>query len=57
MLKSAELILDYTAKCSKNEFVENIQLQDSVIRRLWVIAEAARRVSETTGKNIPNISW
>ena len=57
MLQSAELIMSYTAQCSKDEFVENVQLQDSVIRRLLVIAEAARRVSETTRQTLPNISW
>jgi uncharacterized protein with HEPN domain len=44
MLQSAELILSYTTQCSKDEFIANVQLQDSVIRRLLVIAEAARRV-------------
>jgi uncharacterized protein with HEPN domain len=34
-----------------------VQLQDSVIRRLLVIAEAARRVSETTRQTLPNIAW
>lgn len=57
MLQSAELILTYTAQCSKDEFLANVQLQDSVIRRLLVIAEAARRVSETTRQALPNISW
>jgi uncharacterized protein with HEPN domain len=57
MLQSAELILTYTAQCSKDEFVANVQLQDSVIRRLLVIAEAARRVSDATRQALPNISW
>ena len=57
MLQSAELIMTYTVQCSKAEFVENVQLQDSVIRRLLVIAEAARRVSEATRQTLPNISW
>ena len=57
MLQSAELIMTYTAQCSKDEFVENVQLQDSVIRRLLIIAEAARRVSEATRLSLPNISW
>jgi len=57
MLQSAELILTYTAQCSKDEFVANVQLQDSVIRRLLVIAEAARRVSATTQQALPNVSW
>ena len=57
MLQSAELIVTYIAQCEKDEFVSNVQLQDSVIRRLLVIAEAARRVSETTRQTLPNISW
>lgn len=57
MLQSAELILAYTAQCSKDEFVVNVQLQDAVIRRLLVIAEAARRVSGTTQQALPNVSW
>jgi len=57
MLQSAELILSYTAQCTKDEFVANVQLQDSVIRRLLVVAEAARRVSDATRQALPNISW
>lgn len=57
MLQSAELIMTYINQCDKNEFIENIQLQDSVIRRLLVIAEAAKRVSEVTKQNLANISW
>ena len=57
MLQSAELIMIYTAQCSKTEFVENVQLQDSVIRRLLVIAEAAIRVSDATKQTLPNVSW
>lgn len=34
-----------------------MQLQDAVIRRLLVIAEAARRVSDTTRQELPNVSW
>jgi uncharacterized protein with HEPN domain len=57
MLQSAELIMNYTVQCSKDEFLGNIQLQDSVIRRLLVIAEAARRVSEPTRQTLSNVSW
>ena len=31
ILQSAELIIQYTAECSKQEFLVNVQLQDSVI--------------------------
>ncbi len=57
MLQSAELVMNYTAQCSKDEFVGNVQLQDSVIRRLLVIAEAARRVSETTRQILSTVAW
>ncbi|MGB3310905.1 MAG: HepT-like ribonuclease domain-containing protein [Nodosilinea sp.] len=57
MLQSAELIVIYVGQCSKLEFLEDIQLQDSVIRRILVIAEAARRISEPTRQSLPQISW
>lgn len=57
MLQSAELILTYTAQCSQDEFMANVQLQDAVIRRLLIIAEAARRVSDASRQALPNISW
>lgn len=57
ILQSAELITQYTAECSKKEFMRNVQLQDSVIRRLLVIAEAAKRIPEETRQNLPNIAW
>jgi uncharacterized protein with HEPN domain len=57
MLQSAELIRSYTARCSEDEFMQNVQLQDSVIRRLLVIAEAARRLSEPTRQSLESISW
>ena len=57
MLQSAELVQQYTTDCSKDEFINNVQLQDAVIRRLLVIAEAARRVSENTRQNLFNVSW
>ena len=57
ILQSAELVINYTAQCSKDEFMANVQLQDAVIRRLLVIAEAARRVSETTRQTLTMIAW
>ncbi|MEO0947932.1 MAG: DUF86 domain-containing protein, partial [Cyanobacteria bacterium J06641_5] len=57
MLQSAELIIRYTAESSKDEFLENLLLQDAVVRRLLIIAEAARRVSDTTRQSLPNVAW
>ena len=57
MLQSAELVLTYVDQCSKDEFVANVQLQDAVIRRLLVIAAAARQVSDATQQALPKVSW
>lgn len=57
MLQSAELIISYIDQCSEDKFMNNIQLQDSVIRRLLVIAEAARRISDSTRQSLEEISW
>ena len=57
MLQSAELIMAYITTSSKDEFNANVQLQDAVIRRLLVIAEAARRVSENMRQSLPAIPW
>ncbi|MEM9772188.1 MAG: HepT-like ribonuclease domain-containing protein [Cyanobacteria bacterium P01_D01_bin.73] len=47
----------YTVTTSKAEFIADVQLQDSVIRRLMVIAEAARRISPATRDRLDNIAW
>lgn len=57
MLQSAELVQQYINNCSQKNFNNNVLLQDAVIRRLLIIAEAARRVSEDTKQNLLNISW
>ncbi|MBD2424802.1 DUF86 domain-containing protein [Phormidium sp. FACHB-1136] len=57
MLQSAELVMIYINQCEKEIFIQNIQLQDSVIRRLLIIAEAAKRVSEATRQTLPDIAW
>jgi uncharacterized protein with HEPN domain len=57
MLQSAELVMKYIGQSSKAEFIENIQLQDSVIRRLLIVAEAAKRIPATTQQTLPNIAW
>jgi uncharacterized protein with HEPN domain len=57
ILQSAELVTQYTRGCGKKEFITNVQLQDSVIRRLILIAEAAKRISEETRLSLPDIPW
>ncbi|MEO1593467.1 MAG: HepT-like ribonuclease domain-containing protein [Cyanobacteria bacterium J06632_22] len=56
VIQSAQLIL-YVSKVDELEFYANVQLQDSVIRRLTIIGEAAGRLSDETREAIPDIEW
>ena len=57
IVESARSIGDYIAGVSRDEFIENEQLQDSVIRRLLVIGEASARLSDSFRDNRPGIPW
>ena len=39
------------------EFAADIVLQDSVIRRLEIIGEASKSLSESTRKKYPEVEW
>ena len=51
------MIQDYVSGLSREIFLGNIQLQDSVIRRLEIIGEAAGRVSRHMRDENPDIPW
>jgi uncharacterized protein with HEPN domain len=38
-------------------FLREVQIQDAVIRRIEIIGEAARRVSDETKATYPDIPW
>lgn len=57
IVESARSIGDYIAGVSRDEFIENEQLQDSVIRRLLVIGEASGRLSASFLDTRPSIPW
>ena len=57
ILESARIALTYIEGRTRQEFLEDVQNQDAVIRRLEVIGEAARRLSEQTKTNLPGIPW
>ncbi|MEM8501898.1 MAG: HepT-like ribonuclease domain-containing protein [Cyanobacteria bacterium P01_D01_bin.1] len=57
MMQSAEIVLAYMENVSQRDFYSNVNLQDSVIRRLLVIGEAANRVSKGTRMALPSIEW
>lgn len=45
IVESCEIIEEYLRDISINDFFKNRQLQDSVIRRLEIIGEAAKYIS------------
>ena len=57
IVDSGRLILNYVSDVAEQEFNTNVQLQDSVIRRLTVIGEAAGRLSHETRDAISTVEW
>ncbi len=57
ILVSIEMIKEYCHAIPENEFVQNRQLQDAVLRRLEVIGEAAKHIPEGFRKKHPTIPW
>ena len=57
MLEAARLAMSYVAQKTREEFEADVQCQDAVIRRLEVIGEAARRISEQTRSALPHLPW
>lgn len=57
VLDSARLAIQYLEGKTLEAFVRDVQLQDSVIRRLAVIGEAARRVSDEARTRHDQIPW
>ena len=57
ILTSAQLIRAYVEGVDVDEFLTNTQLQDSVIRRIEVIGEAAGRISPQFQRAHPEIPW
>jgi uncharacterized protein with HEPN domain len=57
ILDSAGLALAYVAGKSREDFLHDVQLQDAVIRRLEIIGEAARRLTDATRASLPELPW
>lgn len=57
ILKAARLAVEYLSGISKETFLQDTKLQDSVIRRIEIIGEAARRVSSSSRETLPEIPW
>ena len=57
ILDAARLAVSYLDGVEMEAYIHNVQLQDSVIRRVEIIGEASRRISEETKAAHPNIPW
>lgn len=57
ILISSKLAVSYLEKISFEDFLENIALQDAVIRRIEIIGEAANRISEQSKIMYNHLPW
>ena len=57
ILASARIIRTYVAGVTQHEFLQDAKLQDSVIRRIEIIGEAAGRASSLFRDENPEIPW
>ncbi|WP_341473842.1 DUF86 domain-containing protein [Desulfofundulus thermobenzoicus] len=57
VLESAELILEWVQGVEKEKFFADKMLQEAVIRRLEVIGEVVKNVSDQLKKKYPEVPW
>ena len=50
-------IEEYAEELAKEEFFNNRQVQDAVIRRLEIMGEAVKYISEDFKKKYPEVAW
>lgn len=57
VLESIELIERYTSGVNQEGFEADIQLQDSVLRRLEIIGEAVKHLPSEFREKYPDVPW
>ena len=57
ILEACKLVISYTFKMSKDEFLDDLKCQDAVIRRFEIIGEAARRISDEIKSEYHELPW
>ena len=57
ILESIGLIKVYTDGKSLEEFLDDVQLQDSVLRRIEIIGEAVKNMPEDVKSRHPEVPW
>ena len=66
-MKEDRVYLEYILQCikaieeysqgSKQQFLNNLLIQDAVLRRLQTLAESTQRLSAEIKEQMPNIDW
>ncbi|MFH1884496.1 MAG: DUF86 domain-containing protein [Planctomycetota bacterium] len=57
ILESIAKIELYTKTITKNDFLENTQIQDAVLRRLEIIGEAVKNIPQDFRDKYPEVRW
>ncbi len=57
ILESIMQIEKYTRKIDVKKFSKNLQLQDAVLRRLEIIAEAVKNIPKQLRDKYPKVPW
>jgi len=57
ILESVNMILFYTENKTEDEFINDLMLQDAVIRRFEIIGEASSKISENIKNQNPAVQW
>ena len=57
IMECIDLIERYTKNKTKTNFINSVQLQDSVIRRIEIIGEAVKNIPGDLKSNYPEVPW
>lgn len=57
ILEASKPAVSYIESKSRDDFLNDLQCQDATIRRLEIIGEAARRISDETRATFPHLPW
>ncbi|MEM9164473.1 MAG: DUF86 domain-containing protein [Cyanobacteria bacterium P01_F01_bin.4] len=57
IVDSAQIAISYVDGLTEDEFWNDMQCQDSVIRRIEIVGEAATRLSQDLRSELPHIPW